>query len=196
MCTTFWSKAITIVRKLYLSTEKWFFPELVERFSDLIYNVFIIFIEVKLMNDFVKLLDENLECIKYDLDKEKGFCYIYVKSIRQDVKCPFCGGISNKVHSTYQKSFQDLPIQGYKVNILLDNRKMFCLNPECKYTTFAERFYFIENKAKKTKRLEDEIIDLSLNCSSIAASQILKGSIANVSKSTICQLLKKKRDFS
>ena len=47
---------------------------------------------------------------------------------------------------------------------------MFCNNPKCTHTTFAERFDFISNKGKKTKRLEDEIIRLSLNCSSITAS--------------------------
>lgn len=30
------------------------------------------------------------------------------------------------------------------------NRKMFCLNPECKHATFAETFDFIKPKAKST----------------------------------------------
>lgn len=145
------------------------------------------------MNEFVKLLDNNLQYIEHEIDAKNKFCYIYVTSIRLEAACPFCGGTSTKVHSKYQKSFQDLPMQGYKVIILLNNRKMFCLNPDCNHTTFAERFDFIGNKAKKTKRLEDEIIRLSLNCSSIAASQILKNNVVEVGKSTICQLLKKRR---
>lgn len=68
---------------------------------------------------------------------------------------------------------------------------MFCNNPNCTHTTFAERFDFISNKGKKTNRLEDEIIRLSLNCSSITASNILNKGIANVGKSTICNILKK-----
>jgi len=96
------------------------------------------------------------------------------------------------VHSNYNRSFQDLPIQDKKVTIILRNRKMFCLNPECDKRTFAETFDFLSYKAKKTNRLEKQIIDISINVSSLAAEQILKNSIVNVGKSTICNLLKKR----
>lgn len=69
---------------------------------------------------------------------------------------------------------------------------MFCTNPDCEKTTFAESFDFLPHKAKKTSRLEEQIINLSINVSSLAAEQILKSSIANVGKSTICNLLKKR----
>ena len=95
-----------------------------------------------------------------------------------------------KKHSTYERSFQDLPIMGKKSKIIIQNRKMFCLNPECKHTTFAETFDFIKPKAKKGNRLLDKIIDVSLNVSSVNASDILKNGIADVGKSTICNLLK------
>lgn len=86
---------------------------------------------------------------------------IYFVSNREEVSCPFCGKPSSKVHSHYMRSFQDLPIQGRKVVVILNNRKLFCHNSECK------------------------------NVSSIAAAQILHNSVANVGKSTICNLLKK-----
>jgi len=72
---------------------------------------------------------------------------------------------------------------------------MFCNNPDCSHTTFSERFDFIADKAKKTKRLEDEIIHLSINCSSNVASKILKKNVEDVSKSTICNLLKKRNTY-
>jgi len=96
-----------------------------------------------------------------------------------------------QIHSTYSKTVQALPIQGNKVFIIIRNRKMFCNNPNCNHTTFAERFDFISYKAKKTRRLEDEIIRLSINCSSIAASKIMGKNVVDVGKSTICNLLKK-----
>lgn len=76
--------------------------------------------------------------------------------------------------------------------MILKNRKFFCQNPYCKRKTFAECFEFIVSKAKKTNRLEEEIVSLALNCSSIAASLQLKRTIVNVGKSTICELLKKR----
>jgi transposase len=143
------------------------------------------------MDEFIKLLDENLDYVSHEIKEDT--CYITIKSNRLEVKCPFCGETSSKAHSIYVKTFQDLPIQGKKVKLIIANRKMLCLNPDCKHTTFAERFDFLPNKAKKTKRLEDEIVRLSLNCSSIAATQILRKSIVEVGKSTVCNLLKKRR---
>ncbi|BFN03520.1 hypothetical protein [Clostridium tetani] len=68
---------------------------------------------------------------------------------------------------------------------------MFCVSENCNHKTFAENFDLLMPKAKKTKRLENEILNLSLNLSSINASKYLSEKIAKISKSTICNLLKK-----
>lgn len=142
------------------------------------------------MDEIVKLLDENLEYIIHKIIGNTIF--INVVSNRDIVICPYCSTPSSKVHSRYDRSFQDLPIQGKKVRIILSNRKMFCNNPDCNHTTFAESFDFLKFKAKKTKRLENEIINISMNVSSLAATDFLKESVADVGKSTICNLLKKR----
>jgi transposase len=117
---------------------------------------------------------------------------INVISVREEVVCPYCGKPSSKVHSHYKRSFQDLPMQGKKVKIILNNRKMFCNNPDCNHTTFAENFDFLPFKAKKTKRLDDEIVNISMNLSSLTAAKLLRNSVAYVGKSTVCGLLKKR----
>jgi len=71
---------------------------------------------------------------------------------------------------------------------------MFCDNPICERTTFAESFAFIGHKSKKTNRLQDEIFSVSNNMSSVAAQRLLRNGVANVSKSTICLLLKKRNN--
>jgi ribosome biogenesis GTPase A len=81
---------------------------------------------------------------------------------------------------------------GKKVNIMLNRRKMFCWKPECGHKTFTEIFEFIEAKSRKTKRLQDEIMRVSLTQSSVSASKYLRRSVANVGKSTICNMLKKR----
>lgn len=120
------------------------------------------------MDEIIKLLDANLDYVFHEIIDD--IYYITVISNRVNVTCPFCGRTSSKAHSAYERSFSDLPIQGKKVIIKLINRKIFCTNNNCNHKTFAERFKFINNKSKKTTRLEEEIIKLSLNCSSIAAS--------------------------
>jgi transposase len=141
------------------------------------------------MDEFIKLLDENLDYVEHKIIDNT--IYIKVVSNRKEVNCKYCNTPSTKVHSYYNRSFQDLPIQGKKVTIIINNRKMFCTNPDCQKTTFAETFDFLAHKAKKTNRLEKQIINISMNVSSLAAEQILKDSIVNVGKSTICNLLKK-----
>lgn len=146
------------------------------------------------MNDFVKLLDPNLQYITHEITNDT--VTIWVESTREEVRCPYCNTISTKVHSRYKRSFQDLPMQDKKVIIFINNRKMFCNNPKCDHKTFAETFDFLSPKGKKTKRLEDEILNISMSVSSITASNILSKNIAKVSKSTVCNLLKKRNKNS
>jgi transposase len=146
------------------------------------------------MDEFIKLLDKDLKYLHHKIIDDN--IYIYVVSTRNEVQCPFCGQMTTQTHSTYERSFQDLPIQGKKVKIIIRNRKMFCKNPECNHTTFAERFTWLANKSKKTQRLEDEIVRLSLNCSSTAAARFLRKNTVAVGKSTVCNLLKKRETFS
>jgi transposase len=142
------------------------------------------------MDEIIKLLDENLEYIVHKIVGDTIF--INVASNRETVICPYCGNPSSKIHSRYERRFQDLPIQGKKVKVILNNRKMFCNNSDCKHTTFAESYDFLKFKATKTKRLENEIINISMNVSSLTATDFLKKNVADVGKSTICNLLKKR----
>ena len=86
---------------------------------------------------------------------------------------------------------KDLPIQGKKVKILIEQKKYFCANKICPKKTFAERFDFYDPKATTTKRLQKEILRVAMAQSSVAASRYLRTSVADVSKSTICNMLKK-----
>ena len=141
------------------------------------------------MHDFVTMLDKNLIYIAHKIKDDK--LIIKVASSRAMAQCPYCKTYSTKVHSTYQREFQDLPIMNMKVIILLNNRKMFCINPECKHKTFAERFDFLAVNARKTERLIDNILKVSSNVSSLTAASLLSDSMATISKSSISRLLKK-----
>ena len=143
------------------------------------------------MDDFVKFLCEDLEYERHEIDKE--LIRIYVKSNRTSARCPYCGIIGKRVHSRYERRFRDLPIQGKKVEIVLNNLKYFCTNLECGHKTFAEAFDCLPFKGKRSKRLTESIIELSLNVSSITAASMLRKGTADVGKSTICDLLKKGR---
>lgn len=141
------------------------------------------------MDEIIKMLDKNLDYVSHELIDDT--MYIEVRSNKNSLPCPVCNSMSTKVHSRYKKSFQDLPIQGKKVTILIKNRNMFCTNPDCKKYTFSEAFDFIGQKGKKTQRLIDEIIRVSLTQSSTSAAKYLSETTANIKKSSICNYLKK-----
>jgi transposase len=139
----------------------------------------------------LELPDKSLRYTMHRIDG--ATLLIYAESKSKQSKCPCCGKISNKVHSRYIRKLQHLPIQGKKVKLLIDNKKYFCANKDCPNTTFAETFSFYEPKATKTKRLQEEILRVSLSQSSLSAERYLRNSVADVGKSTICNLLKKMR---
>ena len=143
------------------------------------------------MDEFIKTLDECLDYVSHEIIDD--LINITVKSNRQEAVCPFCGTPSSKVRSSYPRGFQDLPVMGKKTIILINNRKMFCNNPDCAHKTFAERFNFLGDNAYRTNRLETEVLRVSLNSSSVAASALLSESTVIIGKSAICKLLKKNR---
>lgn len=142
------------------------------------------------MINFIKALDQSLEYEKHEVCDDMIF--IYVHSMLKSARCPYCGFWSQRCHSRYKREFQDVPfIKGKSTIIILNNRKMFCDNPDCKQITFAETGSFIERKSKKTARLIQEILDVSKNKSLFEAEKNLRGKHIKVGKSTIHEILKK-----
>ncbi len=94
------------------------------------------------IDEFIKELDEGLDYLEHEITENEVI--IYVASNRRSCRCPYCGCDSMRIHSRYEKSFQDLPIMGKKTRIIIENRKFFCDNPDCTFTTFAERFGFLK----------------------------------------------------
>jgi len=142
------------------------------------------------MDELVKMLDKNLDYLNHEVEKDT--MKIHVASNREVVTCPYCHAKTTKVHSTYSKSFQDLPMPCKKVLLLLENRKMFCHNADCSKKTFAERFDFLDFKSKKTNRLITHIQETALHCSSVATSTTLKRNVVDISHTTVLNLFKKR----
>jgi transposase len=53
--------------------------------------------------------------------------------------CPACGRSSRRVHSRYERRLADAAIGGRRVVIRLQVRRLFCDDPACAKTTFAEQ---------------------------------------------------------
>ena len=74
------------------------------------------------MDEFIKLLDPAYELIQYRIKEDKVI--FHIASTIAELECPFCGRKTSKVHSIYEREIQDLPMQGKKVILLVDTRKM------------------------------------------------------------------------
>lgn len=143
------------------------------------------------MEDLIESLDPNLSVESYEVVGKDIF--LHVRSKKVDAKCTYCNSLSSRIHSKYSRQFKDLPILDKGTKIVFTVRKFFCNNTTCRYKTFAEKLDFISPKAKCTRRLEEYVIKLSQNTSSMSAKNILEKSSIYISKSSICNLIKKKK---
>ena len=141
------------------------------------------------MQWLVSMLDPELLYLSHELTDIEVI--IHVQSKQTSATCPYCGMGSIKVHSQYVREFHDLAIQGLQSKICLHNKKYFCSNPDCPKQTFAQRFDFIAYKAKKTNRVQIEILRVAMEMSAVSASDYLRNHGIEVSKSVICELFKK-----
>jgi len=142
-------------------------------------------------NGIITLPDEHLRYVSHEIVGSR--IVIHVESTRTEAVCPYCGVLSDKIHSQYERTLHDLPIQGHKTCLHMKNRKYFCANEKCGHKTFAEQFSFYEPKSFRTKRLQEEILRVALTQSSVSASRYLRGSVVDIGKSAICEMLKKGR---
>ncbi len=58
---------------------------------------------------------------------------------RVAVPCPACGSLSQRVHSRYVRTLDDLPWHGVRVRIEAHARRFFCDTPGCPRRIFTER---------------------------------------------------------
>ena len=137
----------------------------------------------------MKKLDKKLKVTSYEY--EKDILIINIERMNKSAICPHCGKKSTSVHSRYIRTIKDLPIQEYKVILNIETKIFFCKNEKCTTKTFSEKFDFIENHARMTKRLKDRIVNDSKGMSARTAKSTINKGLTSVSDDTILRLLKK-----
>ena len=90
------------------------------------------------MKEQVKVLCEDFDYEKHELSGD--LLSIYVKLNHSETPCPYRGTVGKNVHSQYERSLRDLPIQGKKVEIVVHNIKYLSKNPACDHTTSAKTY--------------------------------------------------------
>ena len=144
------------------------------------------------LQELIKELDKKL--IVTGKKIRDGIMYIYCETNKQKTKCKYCGKESENVHSTYTRTIADLPIQNYKVKLIITVKKYFCNNDKCKHTTFAEPLVFVDKNAIRTIRLDEYIKNIGLKTSSLEAEKQIIDSHVKISNNTILRIIKKNKN--
>lgn len=91
------------------------------------------------------------EILDFKIEDGRNIFRIYAKSMK--VVCPYCKNVSVKAHSKYIPYIEDVGFEGRPTTLEVVTRKMFCKNPDCKHSTFAEEHLFVERNMKYTRRV-------------------------------------------
>lgn len=86
-----------------------------------------------------------------------------MSSIQSVSACPLCQQVSQRIHSRYERTLQDLPWADYSVTLQLKVRKFFCTNKLCQRRIFTERLPEVAIPwARKTLRLIEQLQAIAL----------------------------------
>lgn len=110
------------------------------------------------MEQSIKVLDEGLTLFsEEELDNR---CYIYLSLSETRGTCPYCGMVSDKTHSIYEKKLFSYEMDGKKIAVILLNRKMFCKNENCGHKTFAYRINYPCDFQERIVKFKSDIKDM------------------------------------
>ena len=98
------------------------------------------------------------------------------------------------MHSRKVRVIQDIPYGDKKVELHLISKKYF--NPSLDESlTIAEKFDFLGFTGRRTKRLENLLLNLTKEMSAIGVERTIKRDVSDVSDSTILRILKKINNY-
>jgi transposase len=76
--------------------------------------------------------------------------------------CPLCGSSTTRVHSRYERTFQDLPWGNLRVRLRICVRRFFCPNTACGRRIFTERMAPLAKPyARRTLRLCEALLKIA-----------------------------------
>src|SRR5208337_1258875 len=91
---------------------------------------------------------------------------VWAESIGTAAACPRCQIASSARHSSYQRRFWDLPIQGRPVRITITVGRWQCRNADCRQSIFTERLPgMVDPRARQTRRAARILRPLGHGCS-------------------------------
>ncbi len=113
-----------------------------------------------------------------------------VSSVQPNAHCPLCQSATQRIHSRYERTLQDLPCVNYTVTLLLQVRKFFCLNGGCQRRIFTERLPQVTVPwARRTCRLAAGLTAIGLALGGAAGTRLSRRLGYRVSLNPLLQLV-------
>jgi hypothetical protein len=142
------------------------------------------------MQEFLIGLSPGLEYLSHEY-RDNDAVVIMCKTVRGSRYCPYCAEVSGKICCRYKRKLKDIPFGEKKVTLIVLTGNYFCSNTNCSHSTFGEKIDFAEPFATRTKRLDKQILELTVGNSGIGTERYIKRNFANVSDTTINRIIKK-----
>ncbi|MBA3823437.1 MAG: ISL3 family transposase [Ktedonobacterales bacterium] len=101
--------------------------------------------------------------------------HLLIASVGPHALCPLCKSASAAQHSSYERTFRDVPCGNYAVQIHLTTRRFFCREGTCPRQIFTERFaHFILPRARISERFRQALRALSVVSAHEAAARLAR----------------------
>src|SRR5215472_3813808 len=101
--------------------------------------------------------------------------WIWARTRGGAVACPWCGRLSVRVHSRYERRLADAPAGGRRVVVRLRVRRLFCDHPACEKRTFAEQVPGLTVRyGRKTALLAGALGDIAVALAGRAGSRLAR----------------------
>uniref|UniRef100_B8HZA2 Transposase IS204/IS1001/IS1096/IS1165 family protein n=1 Tax=Cyanothece sp. (strain PCC 7425 / ATCC 29141) TaxID=395961 RepID=B8HZA2_CYAP4 len=105
----------------------------------------------------------HLRLESWTLDRAQKQLTLTIRATQSTTPCPLCQGLTQRIHSRYQRTLRDLPCAHYAVKLRLQVRKFFCTNPLCQRRIFTERLPQVTLPwARRTVRLAEQFVAIGL----------------------------------
>lgn len=133
------------------------------------------------MEEQIKALDSNLVITnRKDYENE---IHIYCERLYND----------RQIHQSTIKVVDDIPFNNKKVVIYLKTKRFKnTFDKSVNKKTITEKFDFLNDTERRTKRLDDQLYDLTKNQSFSAASEYANNYMAKISRNTLIRMVLKK----
>lgn len=113
----------------------------------------------------------GMEFLHLAWDPEAQWVACWLMAVTPARPCPTCGTLSDRVHTSYVRQPDELPVGDRRLRFFVVARRFWCDQPECDQQIFCERLEWVPADGRRTLALAQWIIDWALITSAEEAAE-------------------------